>query len=133
LERLAPLMAIVVVPCLIVMGTTSGVLLAVAAGAFVLFSFGSQPIYTGLIADYTPGRLLGRSYGLTFFAAFGLASVGSTYAGFFASRWDTTSAVFMALAPFAALAFFMGVGLWLIWRRRPGLQETVQRQSSPSM
>ena len=60
-------------------------------------------------------------------------SVGSTYAGFFASRWDTTSAVFMALAPFAALAFLMGVGLWLIWRRRPGLQETVQRQPSPSM
>jgi MFS family permease len=133
LERLAPLMAIVVVPCLIVMGTTSGALLVVASGAFVLFSFGGQPIYTGLIADYTPGRLLGRSYGLTFFAAFGLASVGSTYAGFFASRWDTTSAVFTALTPFAALAFLLGVGLWLISRRRLGPRETAQRQPSPSM
>lgn len=133
LERLAPLIAIMVVPCLIAMGTTSGLLLVVAAGGFVLFSFGGQPIYTGLIADYTPGRLLGRSYGLTFFAAFGLASVGSTYAGFFASRWDTTSAVFTALTPFAVLAFLLGVGLWLISRRRPGPQETAQRQPSPSL
>ncbi|GAJ22241.1 unnamed protein product, partial [marine sediment metagenome] len=112
---------------------TSGLLLVVAAGGFVLFSFGGQPIFTGLIADYTPGRLLGRSYGLTFFAAFGLASVGSTYAGFFASRWDTTSAVFTALTPFAALAFLLGVGLWLISRRRPGPQEMAQRQPSPSL
>jgi MFS family permease len=133
LERLAPLVAIMIVPCLIGMGMTSGVLLAVASGGFVLFSFGGQPIYSGLIADYTPERLLGRSYGLTYFAAFGLASVGSTYAGFFASRWDTTSAVFMALAPFAALACLMGVSLWFVWRRRPGLQETTQRQPSPSM
>jgi len=133
LERLAPLIAIMVVPCLIAMGTTSGLLLVVAAGGFVLFSFGGQPIFTGLIADYTPGRLLGRSYGLTFFAAFGLASVGSTYAGFFASRWDTTSAVFTALTPFAVLAFLLGVGLWLISRRRPGPQETAQRQPSPSL
>jgi len=133
LERLAPLMAIVVVPCLIAMGTTSGALLVVASGAFVLFSFGAQPIYTGLIADYTPGRLLGRSYGLTFFAAFGLASVGSTYAGFFAARWDTTSAVFTALTPFAALAFLLGVGLWVIWRRRPRPKEAALREPSPSL
>ena len=133
LERLAPLMAIMVVPCLIIMGVTSGALLVVAAGGFVMFSFGSQPIYTGLIADYTPGRLLGRSYGLTFFAAFGLASVGSTYAGFFADRWDSTSAVFVALAPFAALAFLLGVGLWVIWRRRPRPEETALREPPPSL
>jgi len=133
LERLAPLIAIMVVPCLIGMGATSGVLLVVASAGFVFFSFGGQPIYTGLIADYTPGRLLGRSYGISFFAAFGLASVGSTYAGFFAGRWEGTSAVFVALAPFAAVAFLMGVGLWLIWRRRRLPRETVQRQPSPSL
>ncbi|KPJ50606.1 MAG: hypothetical protein AMJ38_01595 [Dehalococcoidia bacterium DG_22] len=133
LERLAPLMAVMVVPCLIGMGTTSGALLVVASGAFVLFIFGSQPIYTGLIADYTPGPLLGRSYGISFFATFGLASVGSTYAGFFADRWDSTSAVFVALAPFAAVAFLLGISLWLIWRRQPGPQDTAQRQPSPSL
>ena len=133
LERLAPLIAIMVVPCLIGMGATSGALLVVASGGFVLFSFGGQPIYTGLIADYTPDRLLGRSYGISFFAAFGLASVGSTYAGFFAGRWDTTSAVFMALVPFAAVAFLMGASLWLISRRRRVAPETVSRQPSPPL
>jgi MFS family permease len=133
LERLAPMIAIMVVPCLAATGVTSGALLVVASAAFVFFSFGGQPIYTGLIADYTPGRLLGRSYGISFFATFGLASVGSTYAGFFASRWDTTSAAFVALAPFAAVAFLMGVSLWLIWRRRPVREETAQSQPSPSL
>ncbi|MGQ9572013.1 MAG: MFS transporter [Dehalococcoidia bacterium] len=133
LERLAPLMAIVVVPCLVAMGVTSGAPLVLASAAFVLFSFGGQPIYTGLIADYTPGRLLGRSYGISFFATFGLASVGSTYAGFFAGRWDTTSAAFLAVSPFAAVAFLMGVGLWLIWRRRPLAQERVHSEASPTV
>jgi MFS family permease len=122
-----------VVPSLVVMGTASGAALVVASGAFVLFSFGGQPIYTSLIADYTPGHLLGRSYGITYFAAFGLASVGSTYAGFFAARWDSTAAVFSALAPFAAVAFLLGVGLWVIWRRRLGPQEVRQRPPSPSL
>ena len=133
LERLAPLMTVMVVPCLVAMGSTGGAPLVVASGGFVLFSFGGQPIYNGLIAEYTPSRLLGRSYGISFFAAFGLASVGSTYAGFFAGRWDSTSAVFMALAPFAAMASLLGGGLWLIWRRRPKLQEAAQRQPSPSL
>jgi MFS family permease len=133
LECLAPLIAIMVVPSLVVMGTASGAALVVASGAFVLFSFGGQPIYTSLIADYTPGHLLGRSYGITYFAAFGLASVGSTYAGFFASKWDSTAAVFSALAPFAALAFLLGVGLWVIRRRRLGPQEAAQRAPSPSL
>jgi MFS family permease len=133
LEQLAPLIAIAVVPCLIAMGTTSGAALVVASGGFVLFSFGGQPVYSGLIADYTPAHLLGRSYGITYFAAFGLASVGSTYAGFFASRWDSTAAVFMVLAPFAAAASLMGAGLWLVWRRRPRPEETAQRQPAPSM
>jgi MFS family permease len=133
LERLAPLMAVMVVPCLIAMGSTGGAPLVIASGGLVLFSFGSQPIYNGLIADYTPGHLLGRSYGISFFAAFGLASVGSTYAGFFAGRWDSTSAVFMALVPFAAMTFLLGVGLWLIWRRWPKPQEAVQRQPPPSL
>jgi hypothetical protein len=41
--------------------------------------------------------------------------------------------VFVALAPFAAVAFLMGVGLWFIWRRRAEPRETAQRQPSPSL
>lgn len=118
LERLAPILAVAVIPSLIVMGSASGAVLVVASAAFVFFSFGGQPIYNALIADYTPARLLGRSYGISFFAAFGLASVGSTYAGFFAERWDTTSAVFMAAAPFSAASFLIAGAIWFLARRR---------------
>jgi len=118
LERLAPIMPVLVVPALVLMGTTHQALLVVAAAAFVMFSFGGQPVFTSLIADYTPPRLLGRSYGISFFASFGLASFGSTYAGFFADRWDT-SAVFLALIPVAILTVAVGLALLALAQRRP--------------
>jgi MFS family permease len=129
LERLAPLLAVAVVPSLVVMGSTGGALLVLASAAFVFFSFGGQPIYNSLIAEYTPARLIGRSYGISFFAAFGLASVGSTYAGFFAQRWDT-SAVFVAAAPFAAVSFLIAGTIWFLARRRPlpAAAETAHRR-----
>lgn len=118
LERLAPLMPVLVVPALVLMGTTQEALLVVAAAGFVMFSFGGQPVFTSLIADYTPAHLLGRSYGISFFASFGLASFGSTYAGFFADRWDT-AAVFLALIPFAILTVVVGLALLALAQRRP--------------
>jgi MFS family permease len=116
LERLAPIMPVMVIPALFLMGTTQHALLVVAAAGFVMFSFGGQPVFTSLIADYTPARLLGRSYGVSFFASFGLASFGSTYAGFFADRWDT-SAVFLALIPIAILTVMVGLALLMLARR----------------
>jgi MFS family permease len=118
LERLAPIMPILVVPALVLLGTTQEALLVVAAAAFVMFSFGGQPVFNSLIADYTPTRLLGRSYGVSFFASFGLASFGSTYAGFFADRWDT-AAVFLALIPVAILTAVVGLALSALAQRRP--------------
>ena len=118
LERLAPVMPVLVVPALVLLGTTREALLVVAAAGFVMFSFGGQPVFTSLIADYTPSRLLGRSYGVSFFAAFGLASFGSTYAGFFADHWDT-AAVFLALIPVAILTVVVGLALLALARRRP--------------
>jgi MFS family permease len=119
LERLAPIMPVMVIPALFLMGTTQQALLVVAAAGFVMFSFGGQPVFTSLIADYTPARLLGRSYGVSFFASFGLASFGSTYAGFFADRWDT-SAVFLALIPIAILTVMVGLALFMLARRGLG-------------
>ena len=44
------------------------------------------------------------------FSPAGVASFGSTYAGFFADRWDT-SAVFLALIPVAVLTVAVGLAL----------------------
>jgi len=133
LERLAPIMPVLVVPALVLMGTTHEALLVVAAAGFVMFSFGGQPVFTSLIADYTPSRLLGRSYGISFFAAFGLASFGSTYAGFFADRWDT-AAVFLALIPVAILTVIVGLALLALAQRRPVVpRETAVREPPASL
>jgi len=131
LERLAFLLPIVVVPALVLMGTTQQALVVVATASFVMFSFGGQPVFTSLIADYTPARLLGRSYGISFFASFGLASFGSTYAGFFADRWDT-SAVFLALIPFAILTVVVGLALWVLAQRRPMASAEVLIEEPPA-
>jgi len=131
LERLAFLVPVLVVPALVLMGTTQEALLVVATAGFVMFSFGGQPVFTSLIADYTPARLLGRSYGISFFASFGLASFGSTYAGFFADRWDT-SAVFLALIPFAILTVVVGLALWVLAQRRPRAPAEVLIEEPPA-
>ena len=131
LERLAPLIVMLAVPSLFLTGIIEGGPLVVFAAALIFFNFAGQPVFTGLIADYTPARLLGRSYGISFFASFGLASVGSTYAGFFADRWNTTSAVFTALTPFAAATLLIAATLWLISLRRPLLAPSEAESQPP--
>ena len=116
LERLAPPMALAVLPALLLMGVSGGLALVAASAAFIFFNFSGQPVYNGLIAEYTPQGAMGRSYGISFFAAFGLGSGAASFAGFFAQRWGTGS-VFLSLAGFALLV--MGLTL-VIWRLASG-------------
>jgi predicted MFS family arabinose efflux permease len=117
LERLAPPLALALVPTLFLMGVSSGLLLVAASAAFVFFNFSGQPVYTSLIAEYTPQGAVGRSYGISFFAAFGLGSVAASFAGFFAERWGTGS-VFVSLAAFALLAVGLTLVIWRVARLR---------------
>jgi MFS family permease len=120
LERLAPPLALCLVPSLLLMGVSGGLALVAASAAFVFFNFTGQPIYNGLIAEYTPHELMGRSYGISFFAAFGLGSSAATFAGFFAERWGTGS-VFLSLAGFALLGMSLALVIWRLAVRRKSL------------
>ena len=120
LERLAPPLALCLVPALLLMGVTSGLALVAASAMFVFFNFTGQPIYNGLIAEYTPHELMGRSYGISFFAAFGLGSSAASVSGFFAQRWGTGS-VFLSLAGFALLGMGLTLVIWRLAVRRRGL------------
>ena len=120
LERLAAPIALTLVPALLLMGVSSGLALVAAAGVFIFFNFSAQPVYTGLIADYSPERALGRSYGISFFAAFGLGSSAATFAGFFAQRFGTSS-VFLTLAGFALLSLALGIAIWRLALRNERL------------
>lgn len=117
-ERLAPVIAVAVVPALLLLGMSGGLLVVVAAAVFVFFNFAGQPVYNVLLAEYAPGTALGRSYGLSFFAAFGLGSTAASFSGLLADRWGTSS-VFLALAAFAAAVLALAVMLWRLSLRRP--------------
>jgi MFS family permease len=116
LERLAVPMTLALLPSLLLIGVTSGLWMVVFAGAFVFANFSAQPVYTGLIADYSPQQALGRSYGVSFFAAFGIGSLAATFAGFFADRWGTDS-VFVVLAGVAGITLLLAVAIWRLAER----------------
>lgn len=125
LERLAPALAALAVPALVLTGTVSGALLVVIASVFVFFYFANQPVWTGLIADYAPAGAVGRSYGVSFFAAFGLGGTGGVIAGAFVDRWDT-GAAFLGLSAFMAVTLLLGVVIWVMSERRPRRMEPAE-------
>ncbi len=122
LERLAVPLTLSMLPFLLLMGTTSGLPLVLFSGLFIFANFSGQPIYTGLIADYSPQRALGRSYGVSFFAAFGIGSVAATIAGFFAERWGTDS-VFLVLAALVVVTLALAVAIWRLGERAAAERE----------
>ncbi len=117
LERMAPVIAAAAVPALILMAILSGALLVIASSAFVFFYFANQPVFTGLIADYSPPGAVGRSYGVSFFAGFGIGSLGGVIAGALVDTWDTEAA-FWGLSIFMALVVVLSFALWALAERR---------------
>lgn len=117
LERLAPVLALFALPALVLTGTVSGGALVVVASVFIFFYFANQPVFTGLIADYAPAGAVGRSYGVSFFAGFGLGGTGGVIAGAFVDRWDTQAA-FLGLAAFMGVTLLLSVVIWLLSEQR---------------
>jgi len=117
LERMAPVIAAAAVPALILTAMLSGALLVIASSAFVFFYFANQPVFTGLIADYTPPGAVGRSYGVSFFAGFGIGSLGGVIAGALVDTWDTEAA-FWGLSVFMGLVVALSFALWALAERR---------------
>lgn len=117
LERLAPVLGLLAIPALVLTGIGSGALLVVVAAAFIFFYFAAQPVYTGLIADYAPAGAVGRSYGVSFFAGFGVGGSGGVIAGFFVDRWDT-GAAFLGLTGFLAVTVALSLVIWAMSERR---------------
>jgi predicted MFS family arabinose efflux permease len=117
LERLAPLIGLVTVPALFLTGVVTGPTLVLVSSIFVFFYFANQPIFTGLIADYSPPGAVGRSYGISFFAGFGIGSLGGVIAGALVDEWDTQAA-FMGLTVFLVASLILSVVLWAMAERR---------------
>ena len=113
LERLAPLFTVLTIPALALTGVFEGAALVFIASAFVFFYFAAQPVWTGLIADYAPPGAVGRSYGISFFAGFGLGSTGGIIAGGLVDIWDTQAA-FIGLSFVMAGSALIATVIWLL-------------------
>ena len=104
LERWLMIAPIVLVPALLVMGTAYDGVLMVAASVYAFSHFAGQPMLNALVAKYTPTRWRGRSYGITFFCAFGLGSFAAGVSGYLAENLGTNW-VFIMLAGVGILMF----------------------------
>ncbi|MSQ33783.1 MAG: MFS transporter [Dehalococcoidia bacterium] len=111
-ETLVLLLTLALLPTLLLMGTTRGLPLVAAAAAFALFNFMAQPAWNTLVAEYTPAQLQGRSYGLSFFAAFGLGSFAAGFSGVVAARLGIQW-VFVVMGGFAFLVALLALVLLL--------------------
>jgi len=99
-----------VVPLLLAVGNSEGLILMIAASTFVFFHFMGQPIYNCLIADYSPADWRGRIFGVYFFCNFGLGSFSASLLGYVADRFGTNW-VFMVAAGFGLLVLICTIVL----------------------
>ena len=111
-EVLALIVAVVAAPLLLLMGKSEELILLLAASSFAFFHFMAQPIYNNLIADYSPASWRGRSYGISFFCAFGLGSFSATLLGYTAEQLGTNW-VFIVMAGTALITLACIVILWV--------------------
>jgi predicted MFS family arabinose efflux permease len=119
LERIVPIISLLTVPALVLVGVVTGPALVLVASLFVFLYFANQPIFTGLIADYSPPGAVGRSFGISFFAGFGIGSLGGVIAGAIVDQWDTQAA-FLGLTGFMVVSVGLSTALWVMAERRKG-------------
>src|SRR3990172_656168 len=119
LARIAPVVGLAALPALLLTGVVTGPALVLICSLFIFLYFANQPVFTGLIADYSPPGAVGRSFGISFFAGFGLGSTGGVIAGALVDRWGTQAA-FLGLSAFMALSVVLSFVLWAMAERRRG-------------
>jgi len=102
-ESLAVVAFIILIPLLIAMANSEGLVLMGAAIIFAFFYFMGQPIYNCLVADYCPPAWRGRIFGISFFCVFGFGSFSAGALGYIADQFGINW-VFMVCAGFGLLA-----------------------------
>ncbi|MGE3855979.1 MAG: MFS transporter [Dehalococcoidia bacterium] len=116
LERALLPFILLSVPLLFLIGASSGVVLLLAAAGFVVVNFAQQPIFNGLITDYSPQHAVGRAFGMSFFLTFGVGALAAWVSGLIARAWGTP-AVFAALAV-VAIAMLVAMAIVTIGAER---------------
>jgi FSR family fosmidomycin resistance protein-like MFS transporter len=102
-------------PFIVAAAYLENVLLIPAAGMFVLFAVGMQPIENSLLAYLTPARWRSMSYGIKFTITFGAGAFAVKIVGAVQERYGVGSVIFL-VAGFLALVI-LSAGLVLILSR----------------
>jgi len=109
-ESLAFTAVLISIPLLVVVGSSEGLALIIAACTFAFFHFMAQPVFNCLIADYSPADWRGRIFGIYFFCSFGLGSFSASLLGYVADQLGTNW-VFMVAAGFGLLVLICTIVL----------------------
>ncbi len=88
LKRLYILFNAAILPLALLMAFLSDQLLVVAAGAYVFFALGIQPIENSLIAKFTPSQWRSTGYGLSAILIFGVGALAVYLVGWISARWS---------------------------------------------
>jgi MFS family permease len=107
-------------PFLLGMRFAGGALLVSCAGAYVLFSFGMQPIENSLIAILTPARWRSIGYGIKFTLLFGAGSLAVQLVSMVKAGYGL-DAVILLIAAFIAVVISM-IALLVIRTRGTPIQ-----------
>jgi MFS family permease len=97
LERNVLLMAAGSFPFIFLMAFVKDASLLIMALAFFFFNFALQPMLNVLLALRTTVEMRGTSYGIHFFAAFGIGSLAASFSGYLAQEFGLQS-VFLGLS-----------------------------------
>ncbi|MYE45394.1 MAG: MFS transporter [Chloroflexi bacterium] len=122
LERAILPYAVVTPFFLFAMGGVGGVGLLLAATGFAICSWAQQPIMNGLIADYAPPGMVGRSFGVWFLLVFGVGSLASSVTGVVSERWGTGETFVVLAAVGVAVALLLLAVTQGAERRRGALE-----------
>jgi MFS family permease len=79
------------------------------------FLFLVQPLYQATVAEYTPARARGLSYGFTYLGVFGIGAIGAPLAGWLLDS-SGPMALFVVLSAVALAA--AALSGWLLLRSR---------------
>ncbi len=79
------------IPGLLGLAMLSGLPVIIAAGAFVLFGIGMQPIENSLVARLTPPRWRSTFFAIKFVLVLGLSFVAVYIVGYTMERWNTAT------------------------------------------
>jgi MFS family permease len=101
---------------LVLLGTTSGAVLFAPALAYGFAHFSTQPVTNTLVSRLASAKRQGVAFGVNFFLAFGLGSLGTGFVGYVGERFELGEA-FTVLGVVGFLAVPLSFLLWVIRRR----------------